>query len=75
MKPYQLMFYLTFTTSIFNCAIFLCCYKNIYSQTLVDIAFILNIFLLHKMYDYKQENDYVESLFKKVGVKNENDNK
>lgn len=67
-KQYKWTFYLTFTASVFNCAIFLCCYKNMYSETLVDIAFIFNILLINRMYNYKQQNDYVENLFEQAQI-------
>ena len=39
-----------------------------YSETLVDIAFILNILLMNRMYNYKQQNDYEENLFEQAQV-------
>ena len=72
MRQSTWMFYLATTTNIFNFAIFICCYNNLFSQTLIDIAFILNTFLLYSIYEYKKENDYVNSLFEKAGTTKEN---
>lgn len=70
MRQSTWMFYLATTTNIFNFAIFICC-NNLFPQTLIDIAFILNIFLLYSIYEYKKENDYVSSLFEKAGITKE----